>query len=87
MIHNVDVSEHPEAPAIRRVLTEQLYRPVRWTETVQRLGAHGVDTLIELGPGKVLSGLARRIDGNLPAAPTTDVVSLNKALEQTGTTP
>ena len=87
VIHNVDVSEHPEAPAIRRVLTEQLYRPVRWTETVQRLGAHGVDTLIELGPGKVLSGLARRIDGNLPAAPTTDVVSLNKALEQTGTTP
>ena len=83
VIHNVDVSEHNEPEAIRQVLTEQVYRPVRWSETIQRLSADGADTLIEMGPGKVLTGLARRIDRELTGIPVTDVVSLEKALELT----
>ena len=83
VIHNVDVSEHHEAAAIREVLTEQVFRPVRWAETVQRLSDAGVDVLVELGPGKVLSGLARRIDRNLSAVPVMDGQSLQKGLEQT----
>lgn len=82
VVNNVNVKPH-DLTDIRQILMQQIHQPVRWTETVQRLAADGVDTLIELGPGKVLSGLARRIDRHLLALPVTDDASLNKALEQT----
>ncbi|GGH74844.1 [acyl-carrier-protein] S-malonyltransferase [Pullulanibacillus pueri] len=53
------VSDHQE---IKRLLIEQLYSPVRWVETVEKLLALGVDTFIEVGPGKVLSGLVKKVD-------------------------
>ena len=61
VIHNVDVTEHREEQAIRQALVEQLYRPVRWVETVQRMASQGVTTIWECGPGAVLSGLNKRI--------------------------
>jgi [acyl-carrier-protein] S-malonyltransferase len=62
VVNNVDVA-HPDDPAsIRDALVRQLYKPVRWTETMHALAAGGVHRIVECGPGKVLCGLQRRID-------------------------
>lgn len=61
LIHNVDVAAHTAPAAIRNILTEQLYKPVRWVETVKFLREQGVTTFVECGPGKVLIGLNKRI--------------------------
>ncbi len=65
---------------IRDALVEQLVSPVRWTETVQQLSKQGVTTAIEMGPGKVLSGLVRRIDKNISVASVQTSDLMNKAL-------
>ncbi|ABM62009.1 ACP S-malonyltransferase [Halorhodospira halophila] len=65
VIHNVDVSVSRDVASIRRRLVEQLASPVRWTETVQKMSADGVQVVAECGPGKVLTGLTRRIDRSL----------------------
>jgi len=65
---------------IRDALVEQLVSPVRWTETVQQLSEQGVATAIEMGPGKVLSGLVRRIDKNISVASVQTSDLMNKAL-------
>ncbi len=67
VIHNVSVTTESDADVIRQRLVEQLYSPVRWVETVQKMQAGGVGLLVEAGPGKVLTGLARRIDRKLNA--------------------
>jgi [acyl-carrier-protein] S-malonyltransferase len=67
VLHNVDVAMHAAPDEIRAALARQAASPVRWTETVQWLGAHGVTAIVECGPGKVLAGLARRIDDRLRA--------------------
>lgn len=84
VLHNADVSEHGEADAIRDALVRQLYQPVRWVETVRNMGAAGVQLFVECGPGKVLTGLNKRILGEVPALALTDAASLAQALEQTG---
>lgn len=84
VVHNVDAAEHADVDSIREALRRQLYNPVRWTDSVQSLRDSGVDTLLELGPGRVLTGLARRIDRSLTALPTDDPVSLDKALQHCG---
>ena len=81
VVHNVDVSVASSAEDYRRVLAEQLYQPVRWTDTIEYLAAQGVDTLLELGPGKVLCGLNKRIDKTMKALPVFNQVTLTKALE------
>lgn len=65
IINNVDVKPYSDAASIRDGLSRQLYSPVRWVETVHYLALNGADRLIECGPGKVLSGLVRRIDKSL----------------------
>lgn len=65
IIHNVDVASHDSPEAIKQALVAQLYQPVRWTETIQTFKAHGIENLVECGPGKVLTGLTRRIDKTL----------------------
>jgi len=80
VIHNVDAAQHQEVDEIREALRRQLYNPVRWTETVAALRSHGIDQLVELGPGKVLTGLARRIDRRLAAAAVEDPATLATAL-------
>lgn len=78
VIHNCDVLPHVEQAEIVTALTEQLIKPVRWVETVQYFAANGVENVIEVGPGKVLAGLTKRIDRNVGAKPLFDVASLNE---------
>lgn len=81
VLHNVNVAEAAEANAVQQALIEQLYSPVRWVETVQAIAARGTEVLLEAGPGKVLTGLAKRIDKSLTALPVSDPASLDSALE------
>lgn len=62
VIHNVDVQSHQDAAAIKDALVRQLYSPVLWTQTVNKLVADGITTAVECGPGKVLAGLSKRIN-------------------------
>jgi [acyl-carrier-protein] S-malonyltransferase len=80
VIHNVDVAEHRLADDIRHALALQLYRPVRWSDTVECMVRQGVTHLVEAGPGKVLTGLAKRIDRRLAAMPANDPENLAAAL-------
>jgi len=65
VVNNADVSIETSAEAIKKALVKQLYSPVRWTESVQYMVQQGVSSIIEVGPGKVLSGLNKRIDKTL----------------------
>ena len=76
VVHNVDVATHAEPDEIRRALAQQAASPVRWTETIRMLVANGVTHVVECGPGKVLTGLARRIDESLTAVALSDVRTL-----------
>ncbi len=80
VINNVDVTACDNADGIRKALTQQLYSPVRWVETIQKMQAEGVDNLVECGPGKVLTGLNKRIAKTMTASPVFDPESLEKAL-------
>lgn len=81
VIHNFNVASESDAGAIREALVAQLNHPVRWVETIEALQNRGAEKVIEAGPGKVLSGLNRRIDRRMPALPIFDPASLEKALE------
>jgi [acyl-carrier-protein] S-malonyltransferase len=61
VVNNVDVKVNFEVDAIRDALVRQLYRPVQWTKTVEWLSAQGITSVLEVGPGKVLTGLNKRI--------------------------
>lgn len=80
VINNVDVKAETDADAIRHALVRQLYSPVRWTESVEAMAAQGVTQLLEMGPGKVLTGLTKRIVDSLTAAAVNDSASLSAAL-------
>ncbi len=80
VIHNMDVATHTDAESIRKVLTAQLYSPVRWVETIRFLASQGVTKLVELGPGGVLTGLCRRIDKTLKAYAVDNPDGLDAAL-------
>ena len=81
VLNNVDVKNEIEADAIRNALVRQLYSPVRWTETVEKMAQNGVEVLIEVGPGKVLNGLTKRIVDSLQAVSVNDVKSLDSVEE------
>ncbi|WP_028118072.1 ACP S-malonyltransferase [Ferrimonas senticii] len=68
VINNVDVAVADSAEAIKDALVRQLHCPVRWTESVAAMAAQGITELREVGPGKVLTGLTKRIDGSLAAS-------------------
>ncbi|MEI2265003.1 ACP S-malonyltransferase [Erwinia sp. CGal63] len=82
VVNNVDVRCETSAEAIRSALVRQLYSPVRWTECVELMAQQGVTSLLEVGPGKVLTGLTKRIVDSLTAAPVNDPASLSAALGQ-----
>ncbi|WP_083981942.1 ACP S-malonyltransferase [Arsukibacterium ikkense] len=82
VVNNVDVSVAGSSDAIKDALIRQLYSPVRWTETITWLASQGVTDVIELGAGKVLSGLIKRIDKNLNSSSVNDQASLASALTQ-----
>jgi [acyl-carrier-protein] S-malonyltransferase len=79
VINNVDVAIESDPQAIKQALVRQLYGPVRWTETIEKLAENGVDTILELGPGKVLQGLIKRINKNINCISVNDKASLEKA--------
>ncbi|MGO1247430.1 MAG: ACP S-malonyltransferase [Oceanisphaera sp.] len=80
VINNVDVKQETCARAIKDALVRQLYSPVRWTETVETLVTKGVTLSLEMGPGKVLSGLAKRIDKRVTGQAVNDAASVQEAL-------
>ena len=76
VVNNIDVAVQTDADAIRDALYRQAFGPVRWVECVAAIKARGVHTLVECGPGKVLAGLAKRIDAELTGLPFYDPASL-----------
>lgn len=80
VINNVDVAVETEPQRIRQALARQACNPVRWVEIVRRIAADGIAHVAECGPGKVLAGLNRRIDGGLQSHAITDAQSLQQAL-------
>jgi [acyl-carrier-protein] S-malonyltransferase len=81
LINNVDVAIVTDPAAIRDALVRQAASPVRWVETVQKFAAEGVTHVIECGPGKVLAGLTKRINGELTGDAIVDQASLDRILE------
>ena len=81
VLNNVDIKAETDAVAIRNALVRQLYSPVRWTETVEKMAQNGVEVLVEVGPGKVLNGLAKRIVDSLQAVSVNNVKSLDSVEE------
>ena len=83
VIQNADVTAFNHAVAIKQALVEQLYRPVRWIETIQYLAAHGTTNVVECVPGKILTGLNKRINATLHCIAITDSATLEAAIIQT----
>ena len=71
VIHNADVASYTESDKIKDALVRQLYSPVRWVETIQVIAAQSVTNSAECGPGKVLTGLTKRIVTELPCVALT----------------
>ncbi len=81
LINNVDVAVVSDPAGIRDALVRQAASPVRWVESVNKMATMGVTRVVECGPGKVLTGLVKRINGELAAEAIVDQVSLDAALE------
>ncbi|BCT67514.1 ACP S-malonyltransferase [Nitrosospira sp. NRS527] len=81
LLHNADVQRHENPEGIKRILIRQLCSPVRWTEIVRSFASAGVTHVVECGPGKVLSGLTKRIDANLQSLALADSVALRHAVD------
>ena len=82
LIHNVDVAAHSAPEVIRNALKEQLYKPVRWVDSIKFMHDQGVTRFVECGPGKVLIGLNKRIAKDAEHMAIYDPETLNKVLEQ-----
>jgi [acyl-carrier-protein] S-malonyltransferase len=90
-IYTVDVRKHGDGASIRRALVEQLVKPVRWTQTIEAIAASGARVIVECGPGRVLTGLNRRIEKNIvdknkemQMLAIEDLESLQRALQSCG---
>ena len=81
LINNVDVAIVNDVDAIKDALVRQAANPVRWVESVQKMAEMGVRDIVECGPGKVLAGLTKRINGELTGHAIIDQASLNTVLE------
>lgn len=81
VIQNVDAQAHADVATLRTRLVEQLYQPVRWVSCVEKMVADGADVFIECGPGKVLTGLNKRISRGTRGLAVNDPDSLAAALE------
>jgi [acyl-carrier-protein] S-malonyltransferase len=84
LLNNIDVHETAEPDAIRDALARQVAGPVRWTEIVAQLAARGITHVVECGPGKVLTGLNKRIAPALTALSVFDRASLQESLAALG---
>jgi [acyl-carrier-protein] S-malonyltransferase len=80
VVNNVDVTAEQSPEAIKQALIKQLYSPVRWTETIQHFAVEGITECYEFGPGKVLSGLSKRIDKTVSCVSIGDSAALEAIL-------
>jgi len=81
VIHNVDAKSHDDPDAIRDALARQLYNPVRWVQTAEIIGSAADDAIVECGPGKVLSGLSKRITPDIPTYSLDTPASMQRFLD------
>ena len=82
VIHNVDADYARDVEEIKSKLVEQLHKPVLWTSSVEKMKKLGIEKLIEVGPGKVLAGLTRRIDKSLSGTAIIDTATLKSTIEE-----
>ncbi|MHB1141851.1 MAG: ACP S-malonyltransferase [Sulfuricaulis sp.] len=80
VLHNAHVQAESDPQAIRNALVRQIESPVRWVETVQKMAADGVTRIVECGPGKVLTGLNKRIVKTVETLPVFDPATLRDAI-------
>lgn len=81
IVHNQNANIAKSTDEIRQLLRKQLYQPVRWVDSVRLMHSEGIDCLVECGPGKVLSGLTRRIEKSIRTESVFDMASLEKTIE------
>ena len=81
VVNNVDVTQEADPRRIKDALSRQACSPVRWVEVVRAIAGAGIAHVVECGPGKVLAGLSRRIDGSLQGYAITDPQSLGQTLQ------
>jgi [acyl-carrier-protein] S-malonyltransferase len=82
VLHNADVADYQDPARIKHALVRQLYSPVRWVETVQKMATDGIAIAAECGPGKVLAGLNKRIVAEMPCVALIGSDAINQAKEQ-----
>ena len=82
VIHNADVQQHQQSNEIKKILMQQIHSPVHWVNTIQSFVSQGVTHIVECGPGKVLSGLTKRIDKTPTNYSLTDSESIQQAIEK-----
>jgi [acyl-carrier-protein] S-malonyltransferase len=82
VINNVDVARYDDPGQIKDALVRQAYNPVRWVEIIQAFAAQGVTHVAECGPGKVLAGMTKRIDGSLESLALVDRASIERGVSQ-----
>lgn len=80
VLHNLDARDRPDVDGIRKALVGQLDNPVQWVETVRNMRSEGIEALLECGPGKVLTGLNKRIDKEAAAIALNDPEGLRTGL-------
>ena len=81
VIHNVDVQIHSDAASIRQALVDQAWHPVRWAQTIEAMAQQGITHIVECGPGKVLTGLVKRINPSLVGLSVNDPASMQEVIE------
>lgn len=81
VVHNQNAGIASSVDDIKQLLKKQLYQPVRWADSVRLMHSEGVECLVECGPGKVLSGLTRRIEKSMQSQSVFDIASLEKTIE------
>ena len=81
VVHNQNAGIAESIDEIKQLLRKQLYQPVRWVDSVKLMHSKGIDCLVECGPGKVLSGLTRRIEKSMQTQSVFDIESLEKTIE------
>jgi [acyl-carrier-protein] S-malonyltransferase len=81
VLHNVDTRVRTTPDEIRDALVEQLYRPVRWADTIRKMRDDGVQRMAECGPGRVLAGLNRRISRDIETVALINLDAIGQTLE------
>jgi len=82
VINNVDVASYADPAQIKGALVRQAFNPVRWVETIRTFAARGITHVAESGPGKVLAGMTKRIDGKLESLALPDKASIEQGIGQ-----